>query len=168
MLYRFIFSIVLTITLFTFIAPAIASDKEDANMVLMNRLYTEVVNQGHLDLIDVICAENFVEHEESPGLPSNREGVKEMFKMLRAAFPDLKFNVDFMLAKEDKVVTYLTMTGTQKGTFMDMPASGKKILVKTIDIVRFADGKAIEHWGVTDSMTMMQQLGAVPDKPAGQ
>ena len=69
-----------------------------------------------------------------------------------------------MLAKGDKVVSYITMSGTQKGPFMDMPASGKKFSVKGIDIVRFKDGKAVEHWGVTDSMAMMQQLGAVPEK----
>jgi predicted ester cyclase len=48
---------------------------------------------------------------------------------------------------------------------MGTPASGKKINLNGIDIVRFKDGKAVKHWGVTDTMTMMHQIGAIPDKP---
>jgi len=165
MLHRFISVLGVAVFLFSFIISANADAKEDANMAVMKRFYNEVINQGNIDLFDELCAESFVEHEESPRFTPNREGVKKWFRMLRAAFPDLKFEVGFMLAKDDKVVSYVTMTGTQKGPFMDMPASGKKIRVNTVDIVRFANGKAIEHWGVTDSGTMMQQLGAIPDKP---
>jgi steroid delta-isomerase-like uncharacterized protein len=138
---------------------------EEANSSQMTKFYTEVVNEGKIDLIDELCAENFMEHEELPGVKPNREGVKQFFKMYRTAFPDLNFKIEQMIAKDDKVVTYLTITGTQKAEFMGMPASGKKINLKGIDIVRFKDGKAVEHWGVTDTMTMMHQIGAIPDKP---
>jgi steroid delta-isomerase-like uncharacterized protein len=166
MMPRFISITAVAVFLFSFIISANADVKEDANIAAMKRFYNEVINQGNIDLLDDLCAENFVEHEESPGFAPNRDGVKKWFRMLRAAFPDLKFEVEFIFAKDDKVVSYVTMTGTQKGPFMGMPASGKKIRVNTIDIVRFANGKAIEHWGVTDSGTMMQQLGAIPDKPS--
>jgi steroid delta-isomerase-like uncharacterized protein len=166
MVHRFISVTVVAVFLFSFFISANADDKEDANMALMKRFYTEVINKGNIDLLDELCAESFVDHEESPGFAPDREGVKKWFRMLRTAFPDLKFEVGFMLAKDDKVVSYVTMTGTQKGPFMDMPASGKKIRVNTIDIVSFANGKAVEHWGVTDSGTMMQQLGAIPEEPA--
>ena len=166
MVYKFFSVTVVAVFLFSFIISANADVKEDANMALMKRFYNEVVNQGNIDLFDELCAESFVEHEESPGFPPNREGVKKWFRMLRAAFPDLKFEVGFMLAKDDKVVSYVTMTGTQKGSFMDMPASGKKINIQGFDIVRFANGKAVEHWGLTDDTTMMTQLGAIP--PPGE
>jgi predicted ester cyclase len=55
------------------------------------------------------------------------------------------------------------MKGTQRGEFMGIAATGKTISVSTIDIVRFIDGKAVEHWGVTDGLTMMDQLGAHPE-----
>ena len=79
--------------------------------------------------------------------------------MFRNAFPDLHAHAEMMFAKDDKVVSYLTITGTHKGEFMGMAATGKKISVKGIDIIRMENGKAVEHWGMTDSMTMMQQLG---------
>ena len=167
MVFRFIYVTVVAVLFISFISPASADDKENANMASMKRFYAEVINQGNIELFDDLCAVNFVEHEETPGFTPDREGVKKWFRVMRTAFPDLKFEVEFMFAKDDKVVTYITMTGTQKGPIMDMPASGKKMRVKAIDIVRFApNGKAVEHWGVTDSGTMMQQLGAVPEKTA--
>jgi predicted ester cyclase len=68
----------------------------------------------------------------------------------------------------DKAVVRVRITGTHEGEFMGVPPTGKRIDVQGIDIVRFGDdGKAVEHWGVTDAMTMMQQLGAVPEgRPA--
>ena len=81
---------------------------------------------------------------------------------LRQAFPDLHVTVDEMLSDGDKVVIRSTMKGTHKGTFMNIPATGKPISVEGIDIVRISYGRAVEHWGVTDNLTMMQQLGLVP------
>jgi steroid delta-isomerase-like uncharacterized protein len=145
-----------------------ASDTEEINMTQMKKIYTEVVNKGNIDLMDELCQKDFVEHEALPGVESNLAGVKQFFKMYRAAFPDLKFTVEQMIAKDDKVVTYITITGTQKGEFMGTPASGKKINLNGVDIIRFVDGKAAEHWGVTDTMTMMHQIGAIPDKSPEQ
>jgi steroid delta-isomerase-like uncharacterized protein len=166
MLQRFILVSVVAVFLTALYTPAGAGDNEETNLTLMKRFYSEVVNQGNLALIDELCAANFVEHEDLPVPAAGREGVKKFFEMYRAAFPDLKFKVEMMFAKDDKVVTYTTVTGTQKGPFMDMPASGKAFTTKGIDIVRFKDGMAVEHWGVTDSMTMMQQLGALPEQAA--
>jgi steroid delta-isomerase-like uncharacterized protein len=141
-----------------------ASEMEDTNLAQMKKFYTDVINQGKFDLLDQLCTENFIEHEELPGVKPNREGVKQFFQMYRKAFPDLKFEIEQMIAKDDKVVTYITITGTHKAEFMGVPASGKKINLKGIDIVRFKNGRAVEHWGVTDTMTMMSQIGAIPDK----
>lgn len=135
---------------------------EAKNTAVINRLY-EAINQGQMDKLDPFFADNFVDHEElPPNFPQNKEGAKQLFTMLRQAFPDLKFTVNDMVAKGDKVWAYLTISGTQNGPFMDMPASGKKMSIKALDIIRFVDGKAAEHWGLTDDMTMMKQLGAIP------
>lgn len=134
------------------------SETEANNTKLMKRFYDEVANQGKFNLIDELVGADFVDHEEFPGMPSGKEGLKAFFKMFRSAFPDLKFTVHDMVARGDKVWARLTISGTQKGEFMDMPASGKKMEVQAFDIVRFKNGKAVEHWGLTDSMMMMQQL----------
>ncbi len=140
---------------------AFADKDEKANIEKCKRFYAEVANKGNLDVVDEIMAANFVEHEAFPGLSADRAGVKGFFAMMRKAFPDLNFTVDFYMADGDKVAAYLTMSGTHKGEFMGMAGTGKKINVRVIDIVRFENGKAVEHWGVSDAMAMMEQLGAV-------
>lgn len=67
------------------------------------------------------------------------------------------------IASGDKAVARVRLTGTHKGPFMGMPASGKAVDVHLVDIIRFGDdGRAREHWGVVDQLTMLQQLGAIP------
>jgi steroid delta-isomerase-like uncharacterized protein len=139
-----------------------AGGDEEKNAAAMKRFYEEAVNKGNLKLIDELVAAEFVDHEEFPGMKPGREGLKEFFAMFRAAFPDLQFQVNDLVAKGDKVWAYITIRGTHKGLFMDMAATGKKIEVKGFDVIRFVNGKAVEHWGLTDSMTMMMQLGAIP------
>jgi predicted ester cyclase len=75
----------------------------------------------------------------------------------------LRFDADDILPSGDKVVGRVTVTGTNTGDFMGMPATGKSVNIQIIDIIRFGDdGLAHEHWGIADVMAMMQQLGVVP------
>lgn len=147
------------------VGSASAGTMQDDNKAKTQRFYDEVLNQGKIAAADEYLAEDFVDHEPFPGVKPGREGCKQFFSMMRDAFPDLKFDVHFMLADGDKVAAYLTMSGTQSKEFAGIPSSGKKFSVNVIDIIRIVDGKAVEHWGVTDGMTMMQQLGAMPAPP---
>ena len=123
----------------------------------------DFINARDIDGFADVLADDFVEHEETPGLAPTREGVKQFFQMYVAAFPDLRFDPDDILASGDKVVGRVTASGTHKGEFMGMPATGKHFSVQLIDIIRFGDdGLAHEHWGVVDVMAMMQQLGVIP------
>jgi steroid delta-isomerase-like uncharacterized protein len=126
---------------------------------LARRFYDEIVNERKLELIDELVSPDFVEHEEFPGLPAGRDGVKAFFGMMFVAFPDMRFDVEEIVATGDTAVARLRMRGTQEGAFMDIPATGKQIDVPSIDWVRIKDGQAVEHWGVTDTGAMMQQLG---------
>ena len=131
----------------------------------MRGLYM-ALNAGDLDGFGAMLADDFVEHEETPGLAPTKEGVLEFFRMYRAAFPDLQMEPQDVLASGDKAVARVRATGTHQGEFMGMPPSGKSVNVQLIDIIRFDDdGLAREHWGVVDLMTMMQQLGAIPEGP---
>ena len=136
------------------------------NKALVQRFYDEVAGQGNIDLIDELVDENMIEHDEFPGLEPNREGVKALFRSVRAGFPDVRFEALQYVEEGDLVCAMVRITGTQQGEFMGMPASGKKIDVIAFDLLRIRDGRAVEHWGVTDAMKMMQQLGAVPGPPA--
>ena len=141
--------------------PTKRSTMDHASTV--RRLY-DLINAGDIDRFDEVMADDFVEHEDTPGLAPTKEGVKEFFRMYRAAFPDLRMDPEDVLASGDKVVARVRVTGTQQGELMGMPATGKRVDVQLIDIIRFGDdGLAHEHWGVFDALAMMQQLGAVPD-----
>jgi steroid delta-isomerase-like uncharacterized protein len=128
----------------------------------MRRLY-ELISAGEIDAFGEHLADGFVEHEELPGLEQSKEGVKQLFHMYRAAFPDLRMEAEDVLASADKVVARVHATGTHQGEFMGIPATGKSVDVQVIDIMRFgADGLVHEHWGLFDALGMMQQLGAIP------
>jgi steroid delta-isomerase-like uncharacterized protein len=129
----------------------------------MRRLY-ELISAGDIDGFGEHLADDFVEHEEGlPGLERSKDGVKQLFHVLRSAFPDLRMEPEDVLVAGDTLVARVRATGTHRGEFMGMPATGRSIDVQLIDIIRFADdGMAVEHWGIFDQMGMMQQLGAVP------
>ena len=132
---------------------------------LLRRFYDEV-SAGDLGVIDRLVADDFVEHEEFPGLEPDKEGVKQFFAMFRSAFPDLRMQPHEMLADGDLISARVTVTGTHEGDFLGMPPSGSPIEVELFDMLRVRDGQLVEHWGVMDAMRMMQQLGGVPEFPA--
>ena len=135
------------------------------NATTLRRTY-ELLNAGDVDGFGDLLADDFVEHEVSPGLAPTKEGVKAFFRMYIAAFPDLRMVPEDVLPSGDKVVARTRGTGTHRGEFMGMPATGKNIDVELIDIMRFGDDGLIqEHWGAFDALKMMQQLGAIPEGP---
>lgn len=137
------------------------------NEVSFRRFYDEALSKGKLSVLDELIAKEYVEHEPPPpGFKTGIEGMKQGINEMRAGFPDLKVAVNEVISHGDKIVARSTFTGTHKGTFMSLPATGKRVSFEAIDIVRFAGGKAVEHWGVADNLSLMVQLGAVP--PPGQ
>ena len=132
---------------------------------LTRRFYDDVIVGGNLDLIDELVHDEFVEHEEFPGLPPGKESIRFFVTTMREAFPDLTTTIEDIIVEDKKVVSRLRFSGTHRGEFGGIPPTGKKIDVQAIDILAYRDGKLIEHWGVTDQMAMMQQLGVI-EEPA--
>ena len=131
----------------------------------MQRAY-DLISAGDIEGFGDLLADDFVEHEELPGLEPSKEGVIAFFHMWRAAFPDMRMDVQDVVASGDKVAFRVRATGTHEGEFMGIPATGKRVDVQLVDFIRFGDdGLAHEHWGIFDTMAMMQQLGVVPDGP---
>ena len=128
----------------------------------MRRMY-ELISAGQIDEFAELLADDFVEHEETPGLEPTKDGVTQLFRMYRAAFPDLRMEPEDILVSGDKAVARVRATGTHQGELMGIPPTGRSVDIQLIDITRFGDdGRAIEHWGVSDTMAMMQQLGVAP------
>lgn len=141
----------------------------EQNKALVRQLVEEVFNKGNMSAMDELLALDFVEHEElPPGIPPGREAPKVLFTMLRSAFPDFNATILHLIAEGDMVVAHMTWTGTQKGEFMGVPPTGNSMSIGVIDIIRIADGKCVEHWGIMDSMAIMQQLGAMPAPGASE
>jgi len=129
----------------------------------MRKAY-ELLNAGDLDGFAELLSEDFIEHEEAPGLEPTKAGVLQFFGTFKAAFPDLRFEPQQFFTSGDRVAVYFRATGTNTGEFMGMPPTGKTMDVNGMDIVRFDDeGVGREHWGLMDAMKMMQQLGLVPE-----
>jgi steroid delta-isomerase-like uncharacterized protein len=128
----------------------------------MRRTY-ELISAGDIDGFGDLLADDFVEHQETPGLPPTKAGVLDLFRGFRAAFPDLRMDAVDVLASGDRTVARVTVSGTQTGDFMGIPASGRHAQIDLIDIMRFDDaGLACEHWGVADMLSLLHQLGAIP------
>ena len=121
----------------------------------------EVFNKGNLSFIDQFSIPDLVDHASIPGLPSGPAGLKMFVTGLRAAFPDLHYSVQDTIVEGDKVVARLSARGTMKGDFNGMPASGKTAQWEEIHITRFANGLAVEHWGIVDQLSMLTQLGFI-------
>jgi steroid delta-isomerase-like uncharacterized protein len=135
----------------------------DQHKALLRRLYDEVFTQGNIDVLDEIVAEHAVEHKGLPGIEATgREGVWQLASAFRRAFPDLTFEVHDLIAEGDKVVGHVTIHGTHEGELVGIPPTGRRVSVAAIDIVRAEGGKLAEHWGVTDNLAMLQQLGIIP------
>ena len=128
----------------------------------IERIPLEILNQGRYDLIDEIYAPDFVEHYEQPGFAPTREGFKQFAMAYRAAFPDLHYTVDDAIEAGDKIVHRLSASGTMKGDFAGMPATGKHATWTEIHIGRVANGRVVEHWGLVDQLGLFVQLGIVP------
>jgi len=125
------------------------------------------LSRGDLDGFLDLFSDDFVEHEAMPGLTPDREGTRQLFTMMLAAFPNMRWEPEDILVDGDKVVARVRFSGTNEGEFMGMPATGRSISVQGIDIIRLGeDGLGREHWGVLDMMGLMQQLGAIPGPPA--
>jgi steroid delta-isomerase-like uncharacterized protein len=135
---------------------------ESQNIAVIARFIEEVINQGRLEVADQIVEEDFAELDPLPGQRQGREGLKEVIAMLRSAFPDMHWVIDETIASGDKVVTRFTWTGTHRGNFMGIPATGRPVKVKGVVIDRLAAGKMSDSRILMDNVAMLQQLGVMP------
>jgi predicted ester cyclase len=129
---------------------------------MADRWFGEVMSNGKIEVIDELCAPDYIEHDPFPGISADLAGLKDSIGVIRAAFPDIEVTADDMVLEGDRLAVRSTMRATHEGDFMGMPASGKKVEVSNYDFVRFENDLAVEHWGVIDSAALMEQIGAVP------
>jgi steroid delta-isomerase-like uncharacterized protein len=134
-------------------APAAPADPK----LVVNAFY-QAVNAHNFDSMAKYLITDFVDHNPDPGQAPGSYGVQKAFEEMYKAFPDLKIQVQQIVAEGDLVVARVSMVGTHKGPYMGMAATGKPFRMGGIDMVRVKNGKATERWGYFDVMALQQQL----------
>jgi steroid delta-isomerase-like uncharacterized protein len=122
--------------------------------------FGEAANNGNLEKFKDLMTPNVLDHDPAPDQGPGPEGFIQFFEKFRGAFPDLKIDVDHMVADEDNVAIAYTVTGTHKGEFMGIPATNKEISARGLQIARFENGKITERWGSSDELGILKQIGA--------
>jgi steroid delta-isomerase-like uncharacterized protein len=119
------------------------------------------VNARDLDALDDLISPQILNHGADPSDPPGAARFKRNFRALIAAFPDFKITVEDQVAEGDKVVVRWTDTGTHLGTFEGVAATGKRLVLTGIDILRIADGRIVERWSEYDMLSVFEGLGVV-------
>lgn len=138
------------------------SAKVEINKAVARRVYDEGLSQGRFE---VPYAKDFVGRGGGTATFTHADGMREA-RGWREAFPDLKANVDFMVAEGDYVTVRWTARGTNTGAAMGIPATGKSVQTSGTAIFRFENGAIAEEWVAADSMGLMRQLGLLPARAA--
>jgi predicted ester cyclase len=130
---------------------------------LFRRLIDEGFNAGDLSVADAVTSPDLVEHQDfGPNHAPGAEGVRAVISSLRRAFSDFHLQIDDVAVSGDTAWARLTATGTHDGPFMGHPPTGRRIRATVFDVIRVADGRMVEHWGVPDRLSVLYQLEIVP------
>ncbi len=136
------------------------------NSAIIRRFVDEVINQGKMDSAGEFVWEDVVEQVPLPGQGPGLEGLKDILRGMRSAFPDIDFSINEQVCEGDKVASRFEWTGTHKAAFMGIPATGRQVRVWGIVIDRLVAGRIKETRIIMDSLGLMMQLGALPAPPA--
>ncbi len=121
----------------------------------------DFINTGETAIADRVVASNFLERDPFPGQQPGREGLKATILMIRAAFPDLEWVVDEMVAEGETVASRFTWRGTHRGPFLGVPATGKQITVTGMVFDRVVEGQLVESQILLNTLGILTQLGAL-------
>jgi len=116
-------------------------------------------SKNDMDVIQQYVAPDFVEHQF--GFEPGIAGIGKVMAELHTAYPDFSMEIEELVSSPDGNTVWgrITARGTQKGQIGPMPPTGKKMEITVFDVMRFKNGKMVEHWGVADRFAMMTQLG---------
>jgi steroid delta-isomerase-like uncharacterized protein len=133
----------------------------ETNKKSVLRLY-ELLNQGDVESVGDLVAEDYEEHDPLPGQGAGRDGAVDRFSLITQALAP-HFTIEDVVAEGDRVVVRWTNAGTHVGEFAGIPPTGRTFTIAGIDVYRVADGLLCEHWHVIDQLAMLGQLGLLPE-----
>jgi steroid delta-isomerase-like uncharacterized protein len=130
---------------------------------IVRRLYQEVWNKRRLEVVDELISPS---HALTDPMVSGSQIGPELYKRrvveLTMSFPDLRFTMEDTIAEGGKIVVSWIIFGTQKGEFMNIPATGRKVSVEGITIHHITNGKILDSYARWDALGLMRQLGQAP------
>ena len=132
------------------------------NREIIRQFVDEVLNQGRVDAAGNYFWEDMVEQVPLPGQGPGLAGLQDVLRTMRAAFPDMQWKVLEQIAEDDKVVSRFEWTGTHRGAFLGIPATGRSVTVWGVVIDRLQDGKVQDTRLIMDTLGLLMQLGAIP------
>jgi steroid delta-isomerase-like uncharacterized protein len=153
-----------------YVLPCILGQKDDAGQWVGSsgndpaRMPREQALHRIRALYENFLAPNYVGHNLLTGDMNREQRIKNV-GAAAPAMPDLSYSEEDMMAEGNKVVTRYTARGTHRGTFMGIPATGKQIVIRGVQINRLVDGKIAETWDFMDYLGLMTQLGVTPGAP---
>jgi len=126
----------------------------------VRRLIEEGFNQGDLAVAEELSSPDLVEHQDfGPDHAPGAEGVKAVISSLRRSFSDFHLEIEDLVVAGDKVWLRMTGSGTNDGSFMGHPPTGKRMRTDVFDVLRVENGLVVEHWGVPDRLGVLFRLG---------
>jgi len=136
---------------------------EQRNKELVRRMNYEIWNQGNLDMMDELFSDDIALHflpdgSETRGLAA----VREHFREHREAFPNWTEEIKLIIAEGEYVAIHFASSGTNAGSFVGNPPTGKQIRINEVSILRIVDGKITEQWLLPDLLSLHEQLGRIP------
>jgi len=131
---------------------------ESENKETVIRFNKEFLEQGNIEVLKEIVADDFINHTAAGTVPSNVEGLKQFIAMLHKGFSGFHIHIHEQVAENDLVATRKTIEAKHTGEIMGHKATGKQVIFNVMDFVRLCNGKYIEHWGQNNIMQVIQQL----------
>ena len=131
------------------------------NSTIVRRFIEETINQGQIDSAAQFVWEDVVEQVPFPGQGPGLDGLKDVLRGMRAGFPDLHFSVEEQIAEGEKVLTRFEWSGTHRGEFLGVPATGRSVKVWGMVLDRLVDGRIKDTRIIMDIFGLMMQLGAL-------
>jgi predicted ester cyclase len=129
------------------------------------RIWEEIFPSGDVDGLAEVLAEDGIDHGARPEEPQGLAGAQQTMLWLRSVFSEQRWEIRQVVGEGDIVVVYCTLHGRHTGDLMGIPPTNREVAQDYVHIVRFRDGKVVEHWGVRDDLGLMRQLGVLPGRP---
>ena len=129
----------------------------EQNKKIVLRIFSEGMTERKFQVFEELISENFINHS-FPNSQPGPKGFKAIIQQFTSAFPDMKISVQGIIAEGETVATRGSLSGTHKGEFMGIAATGKKVRIEYVDFWKLSSGKCVENWVQMDIAGVLQQL----------